>query len=291
MQILNLKKISAYLFPQKAVQLGGGLLPVVATVGVVMVMAQGTIYYKAKTSARFLTSERNKVIAQQAAEAGIENGIADLGSRRVIVSEGMREQVTAQGVAVGAGTFTTTLSMVARGPISDTVDFNSTGQASGSSKSVSARLKLSNIIDTSRVVLSAAKSDTTKSIAPRTVYDTTITSTVKDPETMPIVNTTPAYAACMSSSAKKCDICHIPPGNFAARHVQSVSKSAIGTHVSHHGDYVTTDGTCDVYNPVIVTTINSRVVLDTVVTITVKITYDTVTTIDTVTKIRVLSWR
>lgn len=274
-----------------AAQFGGGLLPVVATVGVVMIMAQGTVYYKAKTGSQFLNAEKNKVLAQQVAEAGIENGISDLGSRRVVISDGMREQVTAQGVTVGNGTFTTRLTTVARGPQGDTIDFYSTGQVSGNSKSVSARLKLNDFVDSTPTILSVAVPDTVRTLVPVTVYDTTITTTVQNPLTLPALNTTPAYAACMSKPGHKCDICHLTSSDVNSAFVIPVAKPSINTHISHHGDYVTTDGTCDIYKPKNIVHVTSRLSTDTLLTITSHITYDTTMTIDTLTRIKVLAWK
>ncbi len=291
MKKMSLQNILSRLSSAKATQFGGGLLPVVATAGVVMIMAQGTVYYKAKTSAHFLTSERQKVMAQQAAEAGIENGISDLGSRRVIVTDDMREQVTAQAVPVGNGTFTTYLSTVARGPQGDTVDFNSTGQVSGNSKSVSARLKLNDYVDSVRVILSVAVPDTVLTVVPITVYDTVITTTIQDPFAIPALNTTSAYAACMSKPGHRCEICHLTSSNVHSAFVISVAKPSVNTHIGHHGDYVTTDGTCDVYKPKSIFTVTSRLTTDTLLTITSHITYDTSMTLDTLTRVKVLAWR
>ncbi len=291
MKNFNLNKIRACLSSNRVTQFGGGLLPVVATVGVVMVMTQGTIYYKAKTSSKFLTTEKNKMLAQQVAEAGIENGISDLGSRRLIIADGMREQITAQNVSVGNGTFTTRLTTVGRGPQSDTVDFNSIGQVSANAKAVSARLKLTNVVDTSRVILTSSAPLITSRVVPQTVYTTTTTTTVQNPNTMPILNTTAAYTACMNGAPNKCNVCHIPGGNVGNRHVINIAKAAINTHVSHHGDYVTTDGTCDIYQPQTVSVVTSSIVFQTVYDTTVVITYDTNTVIDTLTRIKVLSWR
>jgi hypothetical protein len=108
---------------------------------------------------------------------------------------------------------------------------------------------------------------------------------------MPAVDKTPAYTACMASSGKKCDICHLPSGDISKANVINVSKSAIGTHISHHGDYVTTDGSCDLYKPKPVITVTYRSVIDTVTTVVDKTVYDTTIIIDTAIKVQVLSWK
>jgi hypothetical protein len=41
-------------------------------------------------------------------------------------------------------------------------------------------------------------------------------------------------------------ICHVPPGNSAARHTIVISKSAVAAHLSHHDDFV---GSCDQQPP------------------------------------------
>jgi Tfp pilus assembly protein PilX len=274
-------------FLRDSAQFGGGLLPAIAALGVIMVMTQGTIFYKAKTSSRFLADERNKIMAQQAAEAGVESAIADIGSRRVIVTSDMEEYVTASDVEIGSGTFTTTLTTLAMGPNGDTVSLNSRGTVSKKDKQIAAKLRLHNFMDTSRVALAVGDTDTVQTIAPRLVF--TDVTTIQDPYAMPALDATAAYAACMASSAKKCDVCHLPGGDVTKANVINISKSAIGTHISHHGDYVTTDGTCDIYQPK--TTSVPHTVYDTTYAYNINITYDTTMAIDTVVKVQVLSWR
>jgi hypothetical protein len=73
--------------------------------------------------------------------------------------------------------------------------------------------------------------------------------------------------------------------------VISVSRNAVHTHISHHGDYVTTDGTCDIYNPRNDTLTNVTPRVETRVETRVVFVPDTTMNIDTITKIQVLSWR
>jgi hypothetical protein len=82
-----------------------------------------------------------------------------------------------------------------------------------------------------------------------TIADTTFTTTVLDPNSLPALKTTPAYASCMASTAKKCDVCHVPEGDAGKANVLNLLKALIATHNGHHGDYVTTDHTCDLYKP------------------------------------------
>jgi|GEM_PF-2512623 len=268
-------------------QYGGGLLPVIAVASVVMVMVQGTIFHKAKTSSAFLAGEKHKVLAQQAAEAGVEDAIADLGMRRVTVTSGMHDYPIADHKSMGEGVFSTTLTTVAQGSGVDTVDLASQGSARGKSQSVLARLRLHNIFDTSfSVVAFSAPYDTTiDSIS----LHVTNTQTITDPNTVPALNTTSAYAACMSSGAKKCDVCHLPGGDVTKANVINISKSAINTHVSHHGDYVTTDGTCDVFLPKIVS--DTTVVVTPVHRTLTRSILDSIPTITPSVKVQVLSWR
>jgi hypothetical protein len=272
-------------------QFGGGLLPIVATMGVVMVMSQGAMFYKAKSSAKFLSGERNKIMAQQAAEAGVENTIAEIGSRRVVVNNEMEDYVVASGVQVGNGAFTTTLTTLSMGPHGDTINLNSTGEVTDKVRTVNAKLRLRNMFDTNQVIMAEAEPETTLNITTHTFYDTTYTTTVQDPNAMPTLNATAAYTACMSSGAKKCDVCHLPGGDITKANVINISKSAIGTHIGHHGDYVTTDGTCDIYQPQTTMHLSIRYGADTTFNITTNITYDTSMAIDTLVKVQVLSWR
>lgn len=268
-------------------QAGGGILGVVAMVGVTFALVQGSLFYRAKSSIRFQAKEQNKVLAQQVAEAGVEENIADLGRRRIRPTMGMNDHVTYAGQSLGAGVFTTTLTTVAIGSDADTVDLTSQGQVASTSQEVRARLRLKRYMDTLRTPILTVKPEITKVFFMR--QDTTFTMVVQDPNTMPALNATPAYDACMNSSEKKCNVCHIPNGNPDNRHVIDVSKAAINTHVDHHGDYVTTDGTCDIYNPRKEPSITN--VPDSTVTIVDKTVYDTVLVIDTVAKVQILSWK
>jgi hypothetical protein len=273
-------------------QFGGGLLPVVAAAGVVMVMTQGALFYKSKSSAQFLSGERNKIMAQQVAEAGVENTIAEIGSRRVTVTENMSDHVVASDIQVGNGAFTTTLTTLAMGASGDTVNLVSTGSVSERFKTIQAKLRLRNVYDSSDRITAISAPDTDFVIANTTVYDSTRTITVQDPNTMPAINATAAYAACMASPGNRCRICHIPPGNPANMHVIEVAKPAIvNAHLPHHGDYVTTDGTCDIYLPDTNYVVTSHIRFDTTLNITTTITYDTTVAIDTTVKVQILSWR
>lgn len=82
-----------------------------------------------------------------------------------------------------------------------------------------------------------------------TIADTTITTSILDPNSVAALKTTAAYASCMASTAKKCDVCHVPEGDAAKANVLNVLKAVVATHNGHHGDYVTTDHTCDLYKP------------------------------------------
>lgn len=270
---------------------GGGLLAVVTVLGVVMVLVQGSMYYRTKASFKFVGKEKNKILAQQMAEAGVEENIADIGTRKLRVTPSMSHFTTYNHKSLGEGTYSSELTTVALGSAADTVDLTSTGTVGSGSQTVQARLKLKKYIDTTRTPIAIVKPDTTVTYSSHTVPDTTITVTVKDPNTMPAVNTTPAYTACMSSSAKKCDVCHLPGGDLSKANVINISKSAVDTHISHHGDYVTTDGSCDLYKPKTVKTITTKTVPDTTRYITNHTVYDTTLAIDTLIKVQFLSWK
>jgi hypothetical protein len=272
-------------------QAGAGMLGVIALLGVSFVLVQGTLYYKSRASAAFIASEKNKVLAQQAAEAGVEENIADLGSRRVQPHAGMADFPTYTGRPVGAGTFTTSLSLVATGVEADTVELRSLGRVASQSQSVRAKLRIKRYIDTTLTPVMYMDPDTTVVSRVVTLPETTVTTVVQDPAAMPALNTTPAYQACVASAARKCDICHIPPGSFENRHVVNVNRHSIDFHIDCHGDYVTTDGTCDLYKPRNVLSVawTSTTLFDT--TIVDNTVYDTVVVIDTLAKVQILSWK
>ncbi|MDQ3002087.1 MAG: hypothetical protein M3Y08_12615 [Fibrobacterota bacterium] len=272
-------------------QAGGGMLSVVAVLGMVLLLVQGTMYHRAKSSARFLGSEKTKVLAQQMAEAGVEENIADIGARTLRLRSGLIDTVTYDNKALEGGFYTSTLTTVSIGAAADTIDLVSKGSVGKATQTVRARLKLKKYLDTTLTPIMFVEPDTTYSYVTVTVPETTTTTVVLDPSSMPDVDNTPAYTACMSSGGKKCDVCHLPGGDLSKAHVINISKSAIKTHVNHHGDYVTTDGTCDLYDPVTSDVITMSTHVDTVVTVTDMTTYDTTLVIDTLVKVQILSWK
>ena len=269
-------------------QRGAGLLGIIAIIGLVLAMVQGSLYYRSKTSQRFLGSERSKLLSQQIAEAGVEEIIADLGSRRLKVDPGMTQYVTYADRALGAGTYTTKVTAVATGPQNDTVDLYSQGIVSSYRQAITARLGLRKFLDTTFTPRDSIVKDTSISYPIRDVArnDTTI----QDPIAMPAVNTTPAYTACMASAASKCDVCHLFGADVTTAVVVNQLKATIATgHGSHQGDYVTTDGTCDIYKPKVTTTYVTQV--DTLLTILDRTVYDTTVSVDTAVKVQILSWK
>jgi hypothetical protein len=292
MQSINKNTDSQGLNPLKtAAQFGGGLLSIVAGAGVAMVLMQGTMFYKSKEANKFLNREKAKVLATQISEAGIEETIADIGQRKVVVNETMDHYAVYQSKQFGGGVFSTFLTTVATSAEADTVDLRSHGNIKGGSDQINARLRLRNKIDTNMSITLNSVPITTMNInsSTQTVHDTS--TTVMDPHLMPDLDTQPSYAACMSSGAKKCDVCHIPGGNPGNRHVINISKNAIHTHISHHGDYVTTDGSCDLYNPVETITSSTTTVFDTTYVVTNLDVFDTTMVMDTLVKVQVLSWK
>lgn len=272
-------------------QAGAGLLGAIAALGLIFAMVQGTLFYRAKSSARFIAAEKNKILAQQIAEAGIEENIADLGSRKVRPFAGMTGYATYTGKSLGAGTFTTLLTTLALGAEADTLELTSQARVAAAQQSVRTRIRLKRYLDTSLTPILEVEPETTYTNRAATWRDSASTVTVQDPMAMPAIETTPAYAACLASSAKKCDICHIPNGNPDNRHVIDVNKNAVDTHIGHHGDYVTTDGTCDIYNPRTVWTYTDRTGFLTDTVVTDRTVYDTVAVVDTLVKVQILSWK
>ncbi len=272
-------------------QNGAGILTVVAVLGLLVMMVEGSIYYRARSGARFLGAEANKVLASQMAEAGVEENIADLGKRTLRVHSHMVDTTTYNHKALEEGSYTSRLTTVAIGPTADTVDLVSTGTVGRGSQSITARLRLKKYLDTTRTPLVVVVPFDSVSTVTHAVADTAVSTTVKDPETMPTLNTTPAYTACMASGAKKCDVCHLPSGDVTKANVINIAKAAIATHISHHGDYVTTDNSCDLYKPKTVITITHHNVTQTVHTMVNHTTYDTTVVIDTAVKVQILSWK
>ncbi len=272
-------------------QNGAGLLSIVTGMGVIAALVQGSLYYQAKSSNAFILSEAHKTLAREMAEAGIEANIADIGQGALTITEGMDSYATYDREALGDGAYSTNLSAVGTSPEMDTIDINSTGFFRSQSHSILARLKVRKYFDTVSTISMITAIDTNSVVEIISVPDTTVTVTQMDPADMPALNEQPAYDACLASSAKKCDICHIPSGNPDNRHVQSVSKSAIDTHVDHHGDYVTTDGTCDMYDPVETLNITMVASAVTVVTYDTTAVFDTALVISERSKTQVLSWK
>jgi hypothetical protein len=271
---------------------GGAMLSVVATIGLILLVTQGTGYYRSRASAKLLSQEKNKVLAMQMAEAGVEENIADLGKRILRVSGDMDEIVTYRNKPLEGGSYTSMFTTVATGPSADTIDLTSIGTVGTGSSQVQARLRLKKFMDTTRTIVMFADPETTFTLATRTVpVTTTVTTPPMEPSSMPALNTTPAYTACIGSSDSKCDVCHLPGGDVTRKHKINISKSAVNTHISHHGDYVTTDGTCDLYESRTVTTVTYQLATDTTRVITDNTTYDTTIAIDTAVKVQILSWK
>jgi hypothetical protein len=277
--------------PKSNGQAGGGMLSVVAVLGVVLLLVQGTMFHRAKSSAGFLGSEKNKVLALQMAEAGVEENIADIGARTLRIRSGLIDTMTYDRKALDEGYYTSTLTTVAVGATADTIDLVSNGSMGKATQTVRARLKLKKYLDTTRTPILFVKPETTYAYVTHTVPETTSTTTVRDPMTMPLLETTPPYEACISSPEKKCDICHLPGMDVSKAEVINIAKNAIDKHFTHHGDYMTTDGTCDMYKPEITLTIAMASVLDTLVTVKDLTLYDTALSVDTLVKVQILSWK
>ncbi len=271
-------------------QAGSGILSAVMTLGLILLLIQGTTWYRAKASAKFLGSEKNKVLAMQMAEAGVEENIADLAKKDVRAAAGMTDVSTYSHKPLDGGAYSSTLTTVSLGPVADTVDVNSVGYVGTISQSIQTRLRLNKHLDTTRTVLSYVEPETTATIATVMKPDTVL---VLPPNaaTMPAINTTAAWTACMASAATKCKVCHLPMRpSPVGRNVLNESKGFnLNSHISHIGDYVTTDGTCDMYDTTKTITMASK--LDTTYAIVDKSLYDTTVSIDTAFKVQVLSWR
>jgi hypothetical protein len=210
-------------------QAGSGILSIVAVLGLILLLVQGTNFYRARESAKFLNTEKNKVLAMQLAEAGVEENIADLGKGTRVVSAGMSDVVTYDHKVLEDGNYTSRLSTVGlgAGALPDTVDLVSSGVVGAVRQTIQARLRLNK-------------------------YTTTIPAVVPPaPATVPRINTTPGYAPCMVALST-CTVCHIPPAGVSAIYTTSGGPFVIGGHGNHIGDYLVPNGTasCTLYQAV-----------------------------------------
>lgn len=246
-------------------QAGGGLLTVVAVLGAILMLVQGTVYYRAKAGAKLLGSEKNKVLAMQMAEAGVEENVADLGRRTIKVHAGQTDSVTYDNKALEGGHYTSRLTTVAVGDSADTVDLTSSGSVGTGTQSIHTRMRLRKRIASVTVPVAT----TTR----------TITDTIRNPATMPALNTTPEWTACWSGVGPNCLVCHLPGAVVASRMVLSQNRATMWAgHGSHTGDYITTAAIgCGLYNPA-PDTVNV-------------VTFNNVTTNDTTVKVQFLTWK
>jgi hypothetical protein len=267
-------------------QHGGGMLTIVAVLGVLLALVQGSVYYKSQGSTKFLGQEKTKVLAQQLAEAGIEANIGDLGRRKTRVRAGLVDTPTYDGRSLGGGTFSSTLTTVAIGASADTVDLVSTGLVGKGSHTVHARMKLRKAMDTAKTYFTTVVS------LPTSVTNLVPTDSIippANPASLPLIASTPEYSACMAlpgAANLPCQFCHVPGGVAASAMVMNLRRDWIGpVHGGHIGDYVAPN--CDRYREDTVS------VLTPVTTVTMVDTNvpDSSVSIDTVVKVHILSWK
>jgi hypothetical protein len=270
-------------------QRGSAILSIVIGLGLVMLLIQGSTWYRSNEGVKFMGKEKKKVVAMQMAEAGVEENIADLAKRTVRPAAGVTDLVTYNQKALEGGRYSSTLSTVGVGPAADTVDVVSNGSVGSMQQSIRARLKLNKYLDSTLTVISYVEPETTATVATVTVTDTT-ESMPRNPAATPALSTTPAYSACMFSASPTCRVCHLPNRpDTTDMYVVTQPRPTIPSHNSHLGDYISLDGTCDLYRRVM--TFTFRSVLDTTYTIVDKNVYDSVVVVDTSVKVQVLSWR
>lgn len=274
-------------------QAGGVVLPVILSLGIVLLLVQGTTWYQSKSGTSFLGSEKNKVLAMQMAEAGVEENIADLAKRVVRVTNGMSGFPTYENKSLPGGRYSSTVTAVAVGPGPDTVDVMSMGFVGQVRQTIRARLRLNKYLDSSLAILVHAEPETTVVLDSVIVPDTLETVVLPpDPSATPAITATAAYAACMAGAPPTCRVCHLPMApSPAGRLVVTQAKAWIASHNSHTGDYVTTDGTCDMYDTSQTQVISFHMKWDTTFVMVDKNVYDTTMVIDTAMKVQVLSWR
>ncbi len=270
---------------------GAGLLSVVTGMGVVAAMVQGSLYYQAKTSNDFIAGEAHKTLAREMAEAGIEANIADIGLGNLTITANMNGHPSYRNEPLGSGTYSTDLYAVSTSESTDTVDVKSTGQFRGGAHSIFARLKVNKYLDTVKVV-DAVTVLVPREVTTTTSVPTTVTTTTQlSPGDMPALDQQPAYDACMASGNVQCQICHLPLGNVDNRRVVDVARPSVKTHIDHHGDYISTDGTCDMYDPVETITTTYVEVTETVTVMDEVITEAEIEQIQERARVQVLSWK
>jgi hypothetical protein len=274
-------------------QSGGGILTVVGALGLVLLLVQGSTWYRSNAGTKFLRTEKNKVLAMQMAEAGVEENIADLAKRSLRVNGGETGVSTYDHKPLDGGSYSSNLTTVATGSAADTVDLTSMGFVGAVRQTIQARLRLKKFLDSTRAILAYVEPDTTTAIDSASVADTAIVAVPPpNPAATPNITTTAAYAACMAGAAPKCNVCHLPLAPSPnGRMVLNLAKGFIASHNTHKGDYLTTDGTCDMYDTTYASSITFHTVLDTTFTIVDKTLYDTNVVVDTAVKVQVLSWR
>jgi hypothetical protein len=270
-------------------QRGSAILSFVICLGIVLLLVQGSTWFQSKAGAKFIGTEKKKVVAMQMAEAGVEENIADLATRTVHAAAGMTNVVTYDHQPLEGGSYTSSITTVALGSSADTVDLVSQGSVGTMQQTILARLGLNKRLDTTRSVIAYVAPETTATVVSVNVADTSLTLP-PNAATMPAVNTTSAYTSCMAGASPTCQVCHLPlRPNPSGRVVLTHPKAVVGSHNSHIGDYISLDGTCDLYDTTMTFSFHTK--LDTTYAIVDKNIYDTVAVIDTLVKVQILSWR
>jgi hypothetical protein len=130
---------------------------------------------------------------------------------------------------------------------------------------------------------------------PLTLFDTVVvmdtTLTTRDPKSMPPLGNQSAYATCFSNGINECHVCHIPQGSVENRQVINLNKQIISSHLRCRGDYVTTDGTCDLYNPKQTITSHKKIRARTESNVTHSAISDTSSIAETWVNSQALSWK
>lgn len=189
--------------PGKA-QTGASTLPFILFFAIVIALLQVPLLYKVRSGLKVSGTQKRTLASAMLAEAGIEDLIADIGTKAFKPQSGI-DTMWFNHKNLGQGTYSTRVNA----PVAwDTLQVNSTGYLNGRPKSVEAELWIERSIRTQ--------------------------------SSLPRLQDTPAFIAFMALNPrpKKMDVCHIPPGNPANQHTINISVNAVHTHTTHHGDYV-----------------------------------------------------
>lgn len=118
---------------------GAAVLPIIIGVAVAITLLQVPLLFKTKSGNSFSGAQKTNISAKQAAEAGIDVVIADIG-RKAIVVRSTTDTLPYSGVSLGRGSYSTQIKTYQMNP--DRVKVVSAGTVGGKSESIEAKMEL-----------------------------------------------------------------------------------------------------------------------------------------------------